>query len=64
MRFYKIQEDKLINLDTIRTVQVLNKEIYITFTCGDTKSERVVFGLANNAEAAFKDLCSALMMKD
>lgn len=49
MKVYEIQEDKIINLETIRTAQVLNNEIYLTFTCGDTKSERAVFGSSNTA---------------
>lgn len=64
MKFYEIQEDKIINLETIRTAEVLNKEIYLTFTCGDTKSERVVFGSSNAAADAFDDLCDALGLKE
>jgi hypothetical protein len=60
MKFYEIQEDKIINLETIRTAQVLNNEIYLTFTCGDTKSERAVFGSSNAAADAFDHLCNAL----
>ena len=60
MKFYEIQEDKIINLETIRTAEVLNKEIYLTFTCGDPKSERVVFGSSNDAADAFYNLCDAL----
>jgi len=64
MKFYEIQEDKIINLETIRTAQVLNNEIYLTFTCGDTKSERVVFGSSNAAADAFDNLCDALGLKE
>lgn len=60
MKFYEIQEDKIINLETIRTAQLLNNEIYLTFTCGDTKSERAVFGSSNAAVDAFYNLCDAL----
>ena len=60
MKFYEIQEDKIINLETIRTAQVLNNEIYLTFTCGDTKSERAVFSSSNAAADAFDNLCDAL----
>ena len=60
MKFYEIQEDKIINLETIRTAQVLDNTIYLTFTCGDTKSERVVFGSSNAAADAFDNLCDAL----
>ena len=60
MKFYEIQEDKIINLETIRTAQVLDNVIYLTFTCGDTKSERAVFGSPNAAADAFDNLCDAL----
>lgn len=63
MKFYEIQEDKIINLGTIRTAQLLNNEIYLTFTCGDTKSERAVFGSSNAAADAFYNLCDALGME-
>lgn len=64
MKFYEIQEDKIINLETIRTAQVLNNEIYLTFTCGDTRSERVVFGSSNAAADAFDNLCDALGLRE
>lgn len=60
MKFYKIQEDKIINLEVIRTAQVLNNVIYLTFTCVDIQCERVVFGSSNAAADAFKNLCVAL----
>lgn len=60
MKFYEIKPDRIINLSTIRTAQVLDREIYLTFTCGDTRSERVVFGTAQAAADAFDNLCDAL----
>ena len=64
MKFYEIQEDKIINLETIRTAQVLDNVIYLTFTCGDNKSERAVFGSSNAAADAFDNLCDALGLKE
>lgn len=63
MKFYKIKEDYIINLSTIRTARVLNNEIYITFTCKDIKSERFVFGNFQAAADAFNDLCDALELR-
>ena len=60
MKFYEIKEDRIINLDTIRTAQVFNNEILLTFTCYDTRSERVVFGNAQEAADAFDNLCDTL----
>ena len=64
MKFYEIQEDKIINLEVIRTVQVLNNVIYLTFTCVDTQCEKVVFGSSNAAADAFDDLCDALGLRE
>ena len=60
MKFFEIKEDRIINLDTIRTAQVLNNEIYISFTCGDTRSDRFIFGNDQAAADAFDGLCDAL----
>lgn len=63
MKFYKIKADQIVNLFTIRTAQVFYNEIYLTFTCGDTRSERAVFGSADAAAEAFNKLCDALGME-
>lgn len=60
MKFYKIKANQIINLCTIRTAQAFSNEIYLTYTCGDTRSERVVFGSAEAAAEAFDNLCDAL----
>ena len=67
MKFYKIQTDKkegIINLETIRTAQVLDNEIYLTFTCGDIQIKKIVFGSPDAAAEAFDDLCDALDLKE
>lgn len=63
MRFYEIKEDLIINLDTVRAAQVLNNEIYISFT--DTRSDRSRFIFGNNQAAAeaFDGLRKALSME-
>lgn len=63
MKFYEIKADQIVNLCTIRTAHVFNNEIYLTYTCGDTRSERVVFGSAEAAAEAFDNLCDALGME-
>ena len=60
MKFYEIKEDHIINLDTVRTAQVLRNEIYISYTCGDTRSEGFSFGSSQAAADAFDNLCDAL----
>lgn len=64
MKFYKIREDRIISLETIRTAQVLNNEIYLTFTCGDTRSDRIIFRTNTEAADAFNHLCEALGLKE
>ena len=63
MKFYEIQEDHIINLFTVRTAQVLRNEICISFTCGDTRSDRIIFGSSQAAADAFDNLCDALGME-
>ena len=60
MKFYKIKEDRIINLDTIRTVQLHENEIYLSYTCGDGRSERLVFRTIQTAADAFDKLCDEL----
>ena len=59
-KFYEIQEDQIINLDTLRTAHVSGKEIYISFTCGDAPGARFIFGSSQAAADAFDNLCDAL----
>lgn len=63
MKFYKIKADQIVNLFTIRTAQVFNNEIYLTFTCGDTRSDRIIFQSTQKAVEAFNKLCDALGME-
>lgn len=60
MKFYEIKEDRIINLDTIRTAQVHENEIYLSFTCGDTRSERIIFRNSQTASETFDSLCEIL----
>lgn len=60
MKFYEIKEDRIINLDTIRTAQVLSNEICIYYTCGDLRGDRFIFGNDQAAADAFDGLCDAL----
>jgi hypothetical protein len=50
MKFYEIKSNRIINLFVIRTAQVFNNEILLSYTCGDTRSDRIIF--TNNQEAA------------
>lgn len=63
MKFYKIKANQIVNLFTIRTAQVYNNEIYLTYTCGDTRSDRIVFHDNQEAAAVFNNLCDALGME-
>lgn len=63
MKFCKIKADRIVNLSTIRTAQVFNNEIYLTFTCGDTRSDRIIFQNNQEAAEAFNKLCDALSME-
>lgn len=60
MRFYEITPTKIIDLKTVRTAQVINEEIWITFNCGADKSERAVFKNHEEALSAYKALKTAL----
>ena len=61
MRFYELTPTKIIDLKTVRTAQVVNEEIWITFNCGasDT-SERAVFKNSEEAHIAYKALVQEL----
>lgn len=50
MKFYEIKPNRIINLFIIRTAQVFDNEILLSYTCGDTRSDRIIF--PNNQEAA------------
>ena len=60
MNFYKIKEDRIIDLATIRTAQVYENEIYLSYTCGDTRSERITFCNSQAASDTFDSLCEIL----
>jgi hypothetical protein len=60
MRFYEITPTKIIDLKTVRTAQVINEEIWITFNCGSDSSERAVFKNHEEAFSAYKALVVAL----
>lgn len=60
MKFYQIKEGLIIDLDTIRTAQVQENEIYLSYTCGDTRSERIVFRNSQAAADTFDSLCKIL----
>lgn len=63
MKLYKIKANQIVNLFTIRTAQVFNNEIYLTYTCGDTRSDRIIFQNNQEAAEAFNKLCEALGME-
>lgn len=60
MKFYKIKEGQIIDLDTIRTAQLHENEIYLSYTCGDTRSERIIFRNSQAASDTFDSLCEIL----
>jgi hypothetical protein len=60
MRFYEITPTKIIDLKTVRTAQVINEEIWITFNCGSDSSERATFKSPEEARIAYKALVTAL----
>ena len=60
MRFYEITPTKIIDLKTVRTAQVINEEVWITFNCGADKSESAVFRDREEARSAYKALVAAL----
>ncbi len=61
MKFYEIKPGKTINLEVIREVLVLDRELYITYTCGDTRTDRTVFTNAADAESAYRGICEELL---
>ena len=63
MKFYEIKADRIINLETIRTAQVFNNEILLSYTCGDTRSDRIIFPSSQEAADAFDALCDELGLK-
>ena len=61
MRFYELTPTKIIDLKTIRTAQVVNEEIWITFNCGASdKSESAVYKDREAAFLAYKALVREL----
>ena len=60
MRFYEITPTKIIDLKTVRTAQVINEEIWITFNCGSDSSERAVYKDKEEALIAYKALVREL----
>lgn len=60
MRFYELTPTKIIDLKTVRTVQVINEEIWITFNCGSDRSESAVYKDREEARLAYKDLVREL----
>lgn len=60
MRFYEITPTKIIDLKTVRTAQVVNEEIWITFNCGSDSSERAVYKDKEEALIAYKALVREL----
>lgn len=60
MKFYQIKKDRIICLNAVRTASLCEDTVFITFTSGDTRSERVVFSTESAAEEAFKKLCTKL----
>lgn len=60
MRFYEITPTKIIDLKTVRTAQVINEEIWITFNCGSDRSESAVYKDREEARLAYKALIAAL----
>lgn len=60
MRFYELTPTKIIDLKTVRTAQVVNEEIWITFNCGSDKSESAVYKDREEARLAYKALIAAL----
>ena len=56
MRFYEITPTKIIDLKTVRTAQIVNEEIWITFNCGSDSSERAVYKDKEAALLAYKAL--------
>lgn len=60
MKFYEIKPDRIVNLFTIRTAQVFNNEILLSYTCGDTRTEVIHFPNNQEAADAFDKLCDEL----
>ena len=60
MKFYKIKENQIIDLATIRTAQLHENEIYLSYICGDTRSERIIFRNGQAASETFDSLCKIL----
>lgn len=60
MRFYEITPTKIIDLKTVRTAQVIDDEIWISFNCGTDKTERAMFRDSEEALSAYKALVAAL----
>ena len=60
MRFYEITPTKIIDLKTVRTAQIVNEEIWITFNCGSDSSERAVYKDKEEALIAYKALVREL----
>ena len=60
MKFYEIRPDTIINLFTVRTAQVRDREIYLSYTCGDARTEVIHFPNNQDAADAFDRLCDEL----
>jgi hypothetical protein len=60
MTFYRIKRDRIICLNAVRTANLVDDTIFITFTSGDIEREQVVFSTATIAEEVFKKLCTKL----
>ena len=60
MKFYEIKSDTIINLFTIRTAAVRERDIYLSYTCGDVRTEVIHFPNNQEAADAFDKLCDEL----
>ena len=60
MRFYELTPTKIIDLKTVRTAQVVNEEIWITFNCGSDRSESAVYKDREEAHFNYRRLCQEL----
>ncbi len=59
MKFYELK-NRIMRLDLIRDAHLHENEILISYSCGDVRSDRIIFNSNEGAADAFRDLCDEL----
>ena len=59
MKFYEIK-NRILRLDLIRDANLHENEICICYSCGDVRTDRIIFKSDKEATEAFRELCNKL----